>query len=106
MRLHYDYGLVLPLYGIMESGIHGPDIGAAVCRGGASSRGFVGRMILISPWLQGELRRVHYGFIRGQIDDLITGRGQFKRNNDWRGPFVDLAFLSPRRRCSLQVLQL
>ncbi len=45
------------------------------------------------PWLSASLDGVHYGFIRGQLDFLQYHHGDgYRRNSDWRGPFVDLGF--------------
>jgi hypothetical protein len=45
------------------------------------------------PWLAASLDKVHYGFIRAQLDFLQYYEGDaYKRSSDWRGPFVDIGF--------------
>ena len=91
-RFQYDYGAMLRYTGLWFED-HGPGgpfpiPGLPEFQGSRAVHDFDFR-----PWLSANLDKVHYGFIRGQLDFLQYHDGDaFKRPSDWRGPFVDVGF--------------
>jgi Alginate export len=91
-RLHYDFGLIVRYIGVWYNDF-GPEIVPTFIRGGEFQGFRTAHDFDFRPWLSASYDGVHYGFIRGQLDDLNYGDGDsFKHNNDWRGPFVDVGF--------------
>jgi hypothetical protein len=91
-RFLCDYGAVLRTTGVWLED-HGPDAffpfpGEFGFQGSRAAFDFDFR-----PWLSASFDGVHFGFIRGQLDFLQYHSGDsFRRNSDWRGPFVDIGF--------------
>jgi hypothetical protein len=91
-RFQYDYGAILRYTGLWFED-HGP-VGPFPLPGIPSFQGSrAAHDFDFRPWLSASLDKVHYAFIRGQMDFLQYHEGDaYKRSSDWRGPFVDIGF--------------